>query len=64
MVQVSKEIVSMRLMCNVCNFISLYIIIIIIITKICIAHMQAGKINCQIESEVHKKLFSWTFKPK
>ena len=30
------------------------IIIIIIIIKIYIAHMQDGKINRQIESEVHK----------
>ena len=30
------------------------IIIIIITTKICIAHVQDGKINRQIESEPHK----------
>ena len=31
-------------------------IIIIIITKIYIAHMPDGKINLQIESEAHKKV--------
>ena len=38
------------------NIIIIIIIIIIIFTKIYIAHMPAGKINRQIESEGHKKV--------